>query len=159
MAATQPRFLLAKLMFLPAAYDVNYPWQHPRLAEFDERHRALLHHARLLSELMYGAALLYNLLLAEVTRDDGLVAEHRAAGGDWRAAVDAVGTDLARWSLDWVPRLAIDREQVVSPSTLEFCRRWLELVRSTGGDLLDHAQARALVRSRELRLSPGLRVP
>jgi hypothetical protein len=61
---SQPRSLLAKLMFLPPA-DVDFPWQHPQLARFDERHRRLLHHARLLSEVMYGAALLYNLLLAE----------------------------------------------------------------------------------------------
>jgi hypothetical protein len=59
---------------------------------------------------------------------------------------------LATWSLDWVPALAVEGQQVVSPSTLEFCQRWLDLVRSTGGRLLDRADARALVRARELRL-------
>lgn len=157
VAATQPRSLLAKLMFLPAppADGVDFPWQHPRLGQFDDRHRALLRHARLLSEVMYGAALLYNLLLAEHAGNDELTAEHRRLGEAWAAEVEAVAADLSAWSLDWVTPLAVDRQQVVSPATLEFCRRWLVLVRATDGRLLDSPEARALVRSRELRLKGG----
>jgi hypothetical protein len=101
---------------------------------------------------MYGAALLYNLLLAEHARNADLIAEHRERGDAWAVELDAIAADLADWSLDWVPLLAVDQQQVVSPATLDFCHRWLELVRATGGRLLDSAEARALVRSRELRL-------
>jgi hypothetical protein len=152
VASTQPRSLLARLMFLPAADDVGFAWEHPQLGRFEERHRTLLRHARLLADVMYGAALVYNLLLAEHARDQERVDEHRATGREWQAVIDAIAPNLAGWSLEWVPALAFDRRQVVSPTTLEFCRRWLDLVRATGGRLLDHAAARALVRTRELRL-------
>jgi hypothetical protein len=128
VATTQPRSLLAKLMFLPASAEGDFPWGHARFADFHERHRGLLHHARLLSEVMYGAALLYNLLLAEHARNADLIAEHRERGDAWAVELDAIAADLADWSLDWVPLLAVDQQQVVSPATLDFCHRWLELV-------------------------------
>jgi hypothetical protein len=152
VATTQPRSLLAKLMFLPRADDVAFPWEHPQLSQFEERHRTLLRHARLLSQVMYGAALLYNLLLAEHARNEDLARKHREEGEKWAEGVGAIAADLAGWSLDWVPRLAIERQQVVSPATLDFCGRWLDLTRASGGRLLDQPEARSLIRSRELRL-------
>lgn len=153
VAATRRGSLLAKLMFLPAGgADAAFPWEHPQFARFDDRHRALLRHARLLSEVMYGAALVYNLLLAEQAQNDALARAHRTTGDEWAAAVGAVAGDLAGWSLDWVTRLAVERERVVSPATLAFCRRWLDLTRATGGRLLDHADARSLIRTREQQL-------
>lgn len=153
VASTHRDSLLAKLMFLPAAgWDVDYPWEHPQLAKFDERHRTLLHHARLLSEVMYGAAVVYNLLLAEHAKNDALAQEHRVAGDQWAEAISGAAPDLSVWSLDWVTKLAMQRQQLVTSPTLEFCQRWLDLTRSTGGRLLDRSDARGLVKSRELRL-------
>jgi hypothetical protein len=58
---------MARVIILPSA-DVEYPWEHPSLAQFTAEHRELLHHARLLSGLTYGAAILYNLMLAEMQK-------------------------------------------------------------------------------------------
>src|ERR1022692_3085703 len=67
------------LMFLawrckPAA--VDFPWEHPELARFSEAHRELLEHARLFSETMHGAAILYNWMLAEAVPIKEKVSEY-----------------------------------------------------------------------------------
>jgi len=41
------------------------------LARFTDNHRQLLHHAKLLSDISYGAAILYNLMLAEIQQSAG----------------------------------------------------------------------------------------
>ena len=76
IVTTQPQSLLAHIILLPLA-NVDFPWEHPAMARFSLRHRELLHHARLLSELIYGAAILYNLMLAELQRNS----QRRMTGG------------------------------------------------------------------------------
>ncbi len=140
---------MAKLIFRKPA-EVDFPWEHPHRAAFPAEHRELLHHARLLSELMYGAALLYNLMLAEKAQNQSLVDEHRQSAEEWPDSLDL--TSLAVWSFDWATTLAIRRQQLMSPHTLDFCRRWLGIVLATNGKLFDRTDARALVRGREMRL-------
>jgi Family of unknown function (DUF6361) len=43
----------------------EFPWDHPKAPSFPESLKVPLQHARLFSEVMHGAALLYNLMLAE----------------------------------------------------------------------------------------------
>jgi Family of unknown function (DUF6361) len=64
IVTTHPKSLLARIILLPLPA-VDFPWEHSALARFTPDHRELLHHARLLSEATYGAAILYNLMLAE----------------------------------------------------------------------------------------------
>jgi len=44
---------------------VDFPWEHPRAAEAPAQVREELLQARIFSEVMHGAAILYNLMLAE----------------------------------------------------------------------------------------------
>jgi len=62
---SSPRSLLAFLVRRGNSVEADYPWTHPQLAEFPAHIRDILHHGLLLSESMHGAALLYNLMLAE----------------------------------------------------------------------------------------------
>ena len=56
--------LLAHLFLLARPAECKFAWAHPDYAGFPVTHKAALEHARLFSEVIYGAPLLYNLLLA-----------------------------------------------------------------------------------------------
>jgi hypothetical protein len=152
IVTTQPLSLLARIILLPLA-KVDFPWEHPALGGFTPEHRELLHHARLLSEVAYGAAILYNLMLAEVQRSEELADARRNDAKEWLKSLDHAS--LRQWSFDWVGQLAVTHQQVVSPQTLEFCKKWLALVCLRGDSVFDNCDARTLVRNREIRLKGG----
>jgi hypothetical protein len=152
IVTTHPQSLLARIILLPLP-TVAFPWEHPALARFTAAHRGLLHHARLLSDVTFGAAILYNLMLAEVQGNAELTEARRDDAKEWLQSVDRPA--LRQWSLDWVGPLAFAHEQVVSPQTLTFCERWLGMICSQGNSLFDDPAARGLIRTREIRLKGG----
>jgi len=149
IATTHPDSLLARVIFLPYPKS-EFPWGHPSLAQFTPEHRELLNHANLLSQTMYGAAILYNLMLSEVKSSAERVKARQANGRDWLSSLDRPSLD--KWTLDWVMPLAFKHGQIVSPHTLDFCMRWLDIVRRTGSSIMQDKTARALVKAREMRL-------
>ncbi|MGA8429249.1 MAG: DUF6361 family protein [Candidatus Sulfotelmatobacter sp.] len=152
ITTSHPQSLLARMIFLPYP-DADFPWEHPSLATFTAEHRQLLHHADLLSQVVYGAAILYNLMLSELKHSTDLVKARQTDARDWLAALDRKSLD--QWTLDWVMPLAFKHRQIVSPHTMDFCRRWLEIVRSAGNAIMQDKNARALIRTREMRLKVG----
>jgi hypothetical protein len=152
IVTTHPKSLLAHIIRLPLP-NVAFPWEHPDLARFTSVHRELLHHARLLSEVTYGAAILYNMMLAEVQKSQELTKARRENAKEWLESLDRDA--LRQWSLDWVLPLAMAHEQVVSPQTLDFCGKWLGMICTLGDSLFDDPAARGLIRSREIRLKGG----
>lgn len=76
----------------------------------------------MLSQVIYGAAILYNLMLAEVKASSELIDSRRADAENWLSTLDRA--NLSMWSLDWVLPLALDHQQLVSPHTLGFCKQW-----------------------------------
>lgn len=152
IVTTHPKSLLAHVILLPLPA-VAFPWEHPELARFAAEHRELLHHARLLSDIAYGAAILYNLMLAEVQGSKELEEARRSNAADWLEGLDFAA--LRQWSLGWVGPLAYAHEQVVSQPTLDFCAKWLGLVCSQGDSIFDDPAARGLIRAREIHLKPG----
>ena len=129
-------------------------WHTPGLAGLPPDQQRWIGHARDFSLAMYGAVLLYNLMLAELRRDDALLADHRTRLGAWQADVDAHAESLRAWNLDDFWQLVKSIGHVPWPAE-RFCRDWLELLLGggrgrpeVGGD----EQARALVRARETAL-------
>ncbi len=62
---------------------LRYPWDHPLVPQVPERIRLELGHAQRFSETIYGAAILYNLLLAEASK--------------WQEGIDAYRESFAEW--------------------------------------------------------------
>jgi Family of unknown function (DUF6361) len=82
-----------------------------------------------------------------------LVEARRTDAKKWLQSFDRGA--LAQWSLDWVVPLAYAHEQVVSPHTLEFCKKWLAMICSLGDSLFDNPAACGMIRAREIRLKGG----
>ena len=152
IVTAHPPSLLARVIMLPLP-EVDFPWQHPAMSQFRAEHRALLHHADLLSQTIYGAAILYNLMLAELKSSSELKKARLDDAKEWLSSLDRQSLDT--WTLDWVLPLAFKHQQSISPHTLDFCKRWVELVRSCGDSIMKDKVARNLIRSREMRLMGG----
>lgn len=165
---TQPASLLTWLAQNDPASrtdpDAPFPWAHPSFATFPERAREILHHARLVSELVWGAGLLYNVLLARLPA----AADARAA---WQEEIlEQRLEDLRRWRVEGVLRLdelaawklgalrATCEEATghsITPATWAFLSAWVERVLATEGHIESDDIAAKLVQRREENLKGG----
>ena len=145
-----PDSLLAHLALNGRVEAVDFPWEHPGFAGLRDDHQALLIQARRFSEVMHGAALLYNLLLAELEDLRDLVDAHREAFGEWATGLDLA--ELRGWDLNTLWATVIGHGYTVTPATRRFIETWIHLAVGSPGALPGHAEARELVRRRELAL-------
>jgi hypothetical protein len=144
-----------------ACESIDYPWEHPQFASFPDKIQTQLEHARNFSEAIYGASLLYNLMLAEAARDDKLQKLYREKMREW-----AVGLISKRYDVlvTWFKQIDRFWEIVQTPSvripsmTKQFIMRWLTLVFAPGAAIriVENADARRLIRERERQLKRSL---
>lgn len=147
-----PESLLAQLAMQSKPTTVDAPWLHPDWAQLDEQHRRLLQHAHNFSLMVHGAALAYNLLLAELRDDEALIEEHRQSAGDWMARVKARLDELRAWASDLAAFWTATEHpgHKVSSRTMGFVERWIELTLIERDSVFDNTKARALVQQREI---------
>jgi len=130
--------------------DTRAPWEHPDYGHFSQEHKELLTHARLFSETLHGAALSYNIQLAQLRGLDDRVSEHQASFDDW---VKNFPLDEVRaWLVNRLWELTIDRRHTITPQTRSFVQQWIELARKSPKDLLENAEAMNLVKHWEMKL-------
>ena len=150
-----PDTLLAHLFLRANPAECRFAWEHPDYAEFPPPHKAALEHARLFSEVIYGAPLLYNLLLARLAQREDMIAEYRAKLETWSGDLDRGALD--NWSVTdfwWT----VGQRRKINPCAQDFVARWIDLARSRALDVSKHgfpaddSDPARLVRRRERRL-------
>ncbi len=145
-----PDSLLAFLAIRRAFEEVDYPWQHPLVPRLPQSLRDLLLHGQRFSNLMFGAVVLYNIMLAEAAERDDLVADHRSTLERWAGEIDRA--ELAVWPLTSLWNMTQHPQHKITPRTVRFVSDWLRLVLADTANLADNKEARTLVRVRELAL-------
>lgn len=143
------------LMFLawhckPAS--IEFPWEHPDFATFPATHRELLDNARLLSETMFGAAILYNWMLAEAFPIKEKAVEYAAMFAAWAKEMAAARTRVQDWNLPRFWQIVRHPNHTVTFAAREFVETWVMLLLRHGTYLGRSQEARLLVRNRETRL-------
>jgi len=128
----------------------DFPWEHPGYGGFRPAHQELLQHARRFSEIMNGAAILYNLLLGEIKQWEELVEEHREGLDYWADSLD-IG-DLRGWSIPRFWELTLDHGHTITQPTRHFIETWVDLARQKPKTLADDRSARLLIEQRERSL-------
>lgn len=153
-----PESLLAHMVASPMATDVEAeaPWEDPRTTSLPDEVAAWLHDARLFSLTLHGAALLYNLLLAEVYEAAGLdgieapLGHYRAELDEWQERIEADRRDLEEWDRAAMRARVLGRNPRVRPPTWAFVEAWSEMVIDQGAQqVADSTAARGLVADRE----------
>lgn len=125
---------------------VAYPWLHPRLAAAPREIRRQLELAATFSDVMHGAALLYNLLLARRRGFEPLVEELTAQLEQWAGSIDAGTTEM-----DWVEfwQVASEGNPRITSATRLFVEGWFTRALALGAGVADDAGTRAMVERRE----------
>lgn len=156
--ATCPRTMLAFLLDQGKPTDsVEFPWQHPQQGDLGNTIREQLAHARDFSEVIHGAPLLYNLLLARKKGARDLVGEYETRLSDWSAVVIKERPRLAKWqrSRFWELVQRDARARVPIP-TRQFVDAWLDLVlKGDPAQVPSDRKASKLIREREHNLKRG----
>lgn len=149
--------MLAILADSEAGSDVQFGWEHPRLAELPDHIRLQLHHARLFSLAMNGAVLVYNIALAELADREEAEQQHRATFGDWATRVREARSDFGEWNLSELWSIALRGNPRIAPATRRFVERWIAMIVEDRVDrLADEPAARRLIENRERAMKGGL---
>ncbi len=151
--------LLAHLVSTPAGASDGTFWNHPVLGQMPADLQKTIRHAQNFSETMYGAALLYNLLLARKSESTDLIDDYYAAFGKWAAQVENQWPEFLTWYNNlpafWQsPAFAAAR---IPRLTQLFVEAWLRLLFEDKHSirLADHSQTEALLTQREMQLKRG----
>jgi hypothetical protein len=159
LAVSVPRSLFAHLVrATPPGEPPEFPWGHPSFSEFPEHNKEQLLHAQNFSELMHGAALLYNLILAEASKNPELIARYEAALTGWRQMVDGRIEAFGRWDQPAFWTCVQSGGGRVGPNTRAFVARWWTLALTDGNRhlLSESRSARELIANREIYLKGPL---
>ncbi len=150
--------LLAELVAGRERYEpVEFAWHHPRVGLLPGKIREMLLHAQNFSELMHGAALLYNLILAEQARWNEGVVDFHTRFASWVQTLADRSRALREWKRERFWEIARTGNPRISSGTHEFINAWWNLV--LNGDvarLRESPVARKLITDRELRLKKNL---
>ena len=130
-----------------------YAWEDPEAVASEGPVREALDEARRFSVAMHGAALLYNLLLAEradelgLSRHDGRRDQYKSRLDEWRKDFQEI--DAGAWDLNGLWALVATQGRPAAPPTRAFAAEWVALARESGGQVADDGKARELIRNRE----------
>ena len=137
--------------------DVPFAWQHAYSTELPPKLGEMVHHAQNFSEVMHGASLLYNLILAEEAQWDEDVDQYRQRFQEWAQLLSERSRVLADWKRKRFWELIRATNPRISSPTYDFINEWWDL--ALGDDtarLFDSSIARALITERERRLKKSL---
>ena len=137
---------------------VEFPWEHAQFGEFPAHIREQLEHGRNFSEVIHGAALLYNLMLAEKKNLEELIAEYRQEIETWVFLIKGRQDTLTDWVRKRFWEIVISGNGRVTYPTRLFIDKWLDTVLSpqTLAGIGDDKQVRQLIFERERLLKRSL---
>ena len=151
-----PESLLAVLAGRAEVGDLkaDWPWELARLPESGSDLRKQLHDAERFAVCMQGAALLYNLMLSELRKNDQWTEKYEAELERWAADVRVLGSALADWKPDGMWSVVRDQGRRLGYPTQAFVERWVECLKEAGprAIMAEDSTARTLVRDREVQL-------
>ncbi len=137
--------------------DVPFAWQHPHCAKLPPRLREMLDHAQNFSEVMHGAPLLYNLMLAEQGRRKESIAKYRQNFEEWAKSISARARVLAEWDRPRFWEIVRSVNPRITAPTHEFINSWWDSALAGNTErLCDSPAARLLIRDREHKLKKNL---
>lgn len=160
IATAAPGTLLTHLLRRdgPPDPDSWAPWDDTACADAPDPIRDQLEHARLFSLTIHGAALLYNLLVAERyqeaghTRIEEPAANYRERLSNWAEECAAASHQLAGWDREGMWQLVRDANPRVGIATRLFVDTWIDAVVTGAVDgVADRDPLRTLVGQREQR--------
>ena len=150
---SHPDSLMTALLDCPRPTHTDFLWEQPVVEQLEADLRVDVEHARNFSETMWGATVLYNLMLAQLR--DGDSPEYRHDMQQWAVAIHDRWDALAKWASSpaafW-GSTALGAARIPL-RTRAFIENWFHLVYSGDPESIgENEQARELIRRREWAL-------
>lgn len=147
---SHPESLICMLLGGDRPPQTMFLWEQPIVDSLPHELFADVQHARNFSETMWGATLLYNLMLAQLR--DGAGPQFRADLSEWAADLRSRWDELCMWARDtpafWSRRALVAAR--IPTRTREFVERWLRLVYEGWPErIAENHEARRLISNRE----------
>lgn len=142
-------FLLMKDL---GTVEAPFVWTLPEAQQLPKGLARQVHHARLFSEAMNGAAILYNLWLSQLEpRRTEITDDCQERFGEWAAGIESIRADLTPWDLRDFWLFVAGCGAKPSEMSRVFVSQWVALVQKTErlDDLVGDRRARELVAARE----------
>lgn len=150
LVASHPQSLLTHLAKCAEPATSAYIWEHPERVAFPAECERLVEHGRIFAEMLQGASLLYNLMLAERRNNADWIDDYRAKLVEWTLALDI--TAIERWSLeDFWDSIACPQHRI-RPPAIRFVSQWKSQILADAGAIADSPHARGQIELRERRL-------
>ena len=134
--------------------DIAFPWEHPRRADFPSVLRGWLKDGQCYAELIHGAQLLYNLMLAEERPLPKSIDLFRNALDEWAALLSAQIERFQRWDRSEFWRRLRELNPRLPLAVEGFSENWFSrvLALSAPAAVKDDIVCRSLLAEREFRL-------
>jgi hypothetical protein len=134
--------------------DSAFVWDTAFAAKLAPSLKSQIAHAQSFSELMHGAALLYNFMLACDAKRKSLQDEYRDELGAWAELIDAARVRYESWDRQRFWKFVSESAHFVSPTTRKFVDGWIDhALRSDKlGRIGEDPTALALIGAREAQV-------
>ena len=153
---TVPTSMLAAVLSVgELGFQTDFPWQYPHIEDLPSSITETLEHARNFSEVIYGATLLYNLLLARETGDVGLIEQYETKLDGWIQSIDRRLSTIRDWDVSQFWNIVTEAGASTPPGMVRFVDRWIELTRTSYDSVPEHEPATQLIEDRERQLKRG----
>ncbi len=154
--ARHPKSLLAELTRRanPDDLETEWPWDLANESTIAPPLRQHLEHAKLFAVCMHGAALLYNLMLAEMRESEERVENYQLEWNGWSEDFDGLGEAVLGWDLSTVWSVVRQQGRSIGFPTRAFVAAWVTELRVGGPAtmILPGSTARGLIMDREYQL-------
>ena len=164
ITTSQSRSMLALVMGGPrlsTEAQFPFPWDYSGVLPAEVH--TILDHARLFSEVMHGAALLYNLLLAQQGHGSGmgdrfseLIGSYETRLAQWTGDMESASGRLASWDLREFWDTVESANPRIGARTRHFIDSWVTRVMRDPHGLADDGRAAEGIREREQQLKGRL---
>ncbi len=129
----------------------DFAWQIPCHHALADEHQQQLHHARLFSSTMHGAALLYNLMLAEAVQNEELIASYKKLLEEWAKSCDSA--EIRAWDRPRFWNIVQRVNPRIRSTSIQFVDSWIDLLNTHAPTEITNIEAaRTLIKDREYRL-------
>ncbi|HEY9289790.1 MAG TPA: DUF6361 family protein [Microlunatus sp.] len=145
--------LLAWLINNPPGNRPDSVWNLDNLRDAPERLAELIDHGRRFQTAIFGAPLLYNLMLAEASDDDDRVDQYRKRLADWQDEIAATAV-LDHWDRRSWWRMLRFYNPRLRRLTSAFVDSWLTRI-DRDANVADSGETRSLIRRRERQIKGG----
>lgn len=135
--------------------EVPFPWLLPQAQHLPPDLTDWLSHARNFSELIWGAALLYNLMLAKCDKSERLVDRYQNRLNDWANMLQQRMEIMSRWDRADFWQIIDAADSRVPIPTRRFVDQWWELALRNPKEIPTNREAQELIRQREYALKKG----